>query len=93
MTMNTDTLLQIYQAYSLEKINALSKKSLAIQYAQNGELVKLNKQLAANNAATNTILRNQIKELERQETVRFYKDLTFKMKLVLDGELMLYLKL
>jgi len=84
MTMNTDTLLQIYQAYSLEKINALSKKSLAIQYAQNGELVKLNKQLAANNAATNTILRNQIKELERQETVRFYKDLTFKMKLVLD---------
>lgn len=84
MTMNTDSLLQIYQTYSLEKINALSKKSLAIQYAQNGELVKLNKQLAANNAATNAILRNQIKELERQETVRFYKDLTFKIKLVLD---------
>ena len=82
--MNTDSLLQIYQTYSLEKINALSKKSLAIQYAQNGELVKLNKQLAANNAATNTILRNQIKELERQETVRFYKNLVFKMKLVLD---------
>ena len=84
MTMNTDSLLQIYQTYSLEKINALSKKSLAIQYAQNGELVKLNKQLAANNAATNTILRNQIKELERQETVRFYKNLIFKMKLALD---------
>ena len=84
MTMNTDSLLQIYQTYSLEKINGLSKKSLAIQYAQNGELVKLNKQLAANNAATNAILRNQIKELERQETVRFYKDLTFKMRLVLD---------
>lgn len=82
--MNTDSLLQIYQTYSLEKINALSKKSLAIQYAQNGELVKLNKQLAANNAATNTILRNQIKELERQETVRFYKNLIFKMKLALD---------
>lgn len=82
--MDTHSLLQIYQTYSLEKISALSKKSLAIQYAQNGELVKLNKQLAASNAATNSILRNQIKELERQENVRFYKNLTFNMKQALD---------
>lgn len=82
--MDIHSLLQIYQTYSLEKINALSKKSLAIQYAQNGELVKLNKQLAASNAATNSILRNQIKELERQEKVRFYKNLIFNMKQALD---------
>jgi hypothetical protein len=82
--MNTNTLLHIYQAYSLEKMNALSKKSLAMQYEQNGQLMQLNRQLAESNAATNRMLQNQIKELERQENVRFYKNLIFKMNLALD---------
>ena len=51
--MNTNTILHIYKTYSLEKISALSKQSLIAQYAQNEQLVKLNKQLAANNSATN----------------------------------------
>ncbi len=82
--MNTNTLLHIYQTYSLEKMSALSKKSLAMQYEQNGQLMQLNRQLAESNEATNRMLRNQIKELERQENVRFYKNLIFKMNLALD---------
>lgn len=82
--MNTNTILHIYQTYSLEKISALSKQSLIAQYAQNEQLVKLNKQLAANNSATNKILQNQIKELERQEKCRFYKNLIFNLKLATD---------
>ena len=82
--MNTNTILHIYQTYSLEKISALSKQSLIAQYAQNEQLVKLNKELAANNSATNKILQNQIKELERQEKCRFYKNLIFNLKLVMD---------
>ena len=82
--MDTNKILRIYQTYSIDKISALSKKSLAMQYEQNGQLVQLNRQLAVNNDTSNRILRNQIKELERQENVRFYKNLIFKMKLVLD---------
>ena len=82
--MNTNTLLRIYQTYSLEKISALSKQSLAAQYAQNEQLVQLNKELAANNAVTNKILRNQIQELERQERGHFYKNLIFNLKLAID---------
>jgi len=82
--MDTNKILRIYQTYSIDKISALSKKSLAMQYEQNGQLAQLNRQLAANNDTSNRILRNQIKELERQENVRFYKNLIFKMKLVLD---------
>lgn len=62
--MNTRTFLSIYQTYSLEKISALNKKGLAMQYAQCEQLVKLRKEMAANNKATNKILQNQIKELE-----------------------------
>ena len=82
--MDTNTLLRIYQTYSLEKISALSKQSLAAQYAQNEQLVQLNKELAANNAIANKILRNQISELERQEKGRFYKNMIFNLKLVVD---------
>jgi len=82
--MDTNTLLRIYQTYSLEKISALSKRSLAAQYAQNEQLVQLNKELAANNAIANKILRNQIQELERQEKGRFYKNLVFNLKLATD---------
>lgn len=82
--MDTNTLLRIYQTYSLEKISALSKQSLAAQYAQNEQLVQLNKELAANNAIANKILRNQIHELERQEKGRFYKNLIFNLKLATD---------
>ncbi len=82
--MDTNTLLRIYQTYSLEKISALSKQSLAAQYAQNEQLVQLNKELAVNNAIANKILRNQISELERQEKGRFYKNMIFNLKLVVD---------
>lgn len=73
--MNIDTLLRIYQTYSFEEISALNKRGLAMQYAQCEQLVKLGEELGANVAATNPILWNQIKELERQETVRYYKNL------------------
>lgn len=35
--------------------------------------------MAANNKATNKILQNQIKELERQEIQRYYKSLAFNI--------------
>lgn len=82
--MNTDRFLKIYQTYSLEKISALSKKGLEAQYAQCEQLVKLQKELASNASATNLILRNQIKELERQEKVRYYKKLIFNIKQIAD---------
>ena len=82
--MDTNTLLRIYQTYSLEKISALSKQSLAAQYAQNEQLVQLNKELAANNAVANKILKNQIQEIERQEKGRFYKNMIFNLKLATD---------
>lgn len=82
--MDTNTLLRIYQTYSLEKISALSKQNLAAQYAQNEQLVKLNKELAANNAVANKILKNQIQEIERQEKGRFYKNMIFNLKMATD---------
>jgi two-component sensor histidine kinase len=82
--MDTNTLLRIYQTYSLEKISALSKQSLAAQYAQNEQLVQLNKELAANNAVANKILKNQIQEIERQEKGRFYKNMIFNLKMATD---------
>lgn len=82
--MNTRTFLSIYQTYSLEKISALNKKGLAMQYAQCEQLVKLRKEMAANNKATNKILQNQIKELERQETQRYYKSLAFNINNALE---------
>lgn len=82
--MDTNTLLRIYQTYSLEKISALSKQSLAAQYAQNEQLVQLKNELAANITIANKILKNQIRELERQEKTRFYKNLIFNLKLVID---------
>lgn len=78
--MNVDKLLNIYQTYSLEKISALSKKGLAMQYTQCEQLINLKKELASNTSAINSILRNQIKELERQEKNRYYKNLIFNTK-------------
>lgn len=82
--MNADRLLRIYQTYSLEKLNALNKKGLSLQYAQCEQLVKLRQEIASNNSETNKILRNQIKELERQEKVRYYKNLIFNIKRIVE---------
>ena len=68
--MDTITALSIYQTYTLEKIGAFSKQQLIAQYAQCEEISKLKKEMSANTAATNKILRNQLKELERQEKQR-----------------------
>lgn len=72
-------LLDVYKVYSLEKIAALNKQSLAMQYEQCGQLVALQNQLKAANSTSREILRNQVKELERQEKVRYSKNLIFNM--------------
>lgn len=82
--MNIDTLLRIYQTYSFEEISALNQRGLAMQHAQCEQLVKLRKELGANAAATNPILWNQIKELERQETVTYYKNLISNLRLAVE---------
>lgn len=81
--MDTKTALSIYQTYTLEKIGAFSKQQLIAQYAQCEEISKLKREMSANTAATNKILRNQLKELERQEKQRYYKSLIFNMGLAL----------
>lgn len=73
-------ILDIYKAYSLERIVALNKQSLAMQYEQCGQLVALQKQLRTANMTSQQMLRNQVKELERQEKVRYCKNLIFNIK-------------
>lgn len=73
-------ILDIYKAYSLERIVALNKQSLAMQYEQCGQLVELQKQLRTANMTSQQMLRNQVKELERQEKVRYCKNLIFNIK-------------
>lgn len=72
-----DRAINIYQGYSLAKISALNKKSLAMQYAQCEQIVKLEKSLTKELQTVNwlnrQILDNQLKELKRQETVRYYR--------------------
>lgn len=77
--MKADTLFNIYQSYSLAKISALNKQNLIALYAQNEQLSKLNKELAKSNSVTQQILKNQIKEIERQEKCRYYKNLAFNL--------------
>lgn len=77
-------LLEIYKVYSLEKIAALNKQNLAMQYEQCGQLVALQKQLKAANSTSREILRNQVKELERQEKVRYFKNLIFNINEVVE---------
>lgn len=77
--MKADTLFNIYQSYSLAKISALNKQNLIALYAQNEQLSKLNKELAKSNSVSQQILKNQIKELERQEKCRYYKNLSFNL--------------
>ena len=77
--MKINTLLNIYQSYELTKISALNKQNLIALYAQNEQLNKLNNELARSNRTTEQILRNQIKEIERQEKCRYYKDVSFNL--------------
>lgn len=81
--MDKNTWLNIYQAYSLEKISTLNKHGLAMQYAQCEQLVKLNKELAATNATTKRILQYQIREIEKREEQKYYKSLSFNINLAL----------
>ena len=77
--MNIERALNIYRTYSVAKIAALDKQNLAMQYAQCGELVKLQKQIDRANQTSLSILRNQEKELKRQEAQRYYKSLAFNL--------------
>lgn len=83
--MEKNTWLNIYQAYSLEKISALNKRGLAMQYAQCEQLVKLNEEVAATNEATRRILQNQIREIEKREEQKYYKSLAFNLNLALQS--------
>jgi hypothetical protein len=77
--MNTDTLFNIYQSYTLTKVSELNKHSLVALYAQNEQLSKLNQELARANRTTEQILRNQIKEIEQQERRCYFKNMTFNL--------------
>ena len=82
--MKTDTLLNLYQSYTLTKVSELNKQSLIALYAQNEQLTQLNKELARANRTTEQILRNQIKEIEQKEKHRYFKNMTFNLSQALD---------
>lgn len=81
---NIDRALNIYQSYSLAKISALNKKSLAMQYAQCGEINNLEKnisrELQAVNKLNRQILENQLRDIKHQETIKFYRKIAFDAK-------------
>lgn len=81
---NLDKSISIYQGYSLAKISALNKKSLAMQYAQCEKIEKLEKSLSrelqAVNRVNQKILDSQLKELKYQETIRFYRVIAHNAK-------------
>lgn len=77
--MRTEDILRIYQSYSLAKISALSKQQLIAQYAQCEQLEQLNRQLESANETNRKLLDNQIREIRRQEKVRYYKELAFNL--------------
>ena len=82
--MKTDTLLNLYQSYTLTKVSELNKQSLIALYAQNEQLSQLNEELARANRTTEQILRNQIKEIEQKEKRRYFKNMTFNLSQALD---------
>ena len=82
--MKTDTLLNLYQSYTLTKVSELNKQSLIALYAQNEQLGQLNEELARANRTTEQILRNQIKEIEQKEKRRYFKNMTFNLSQALD---------
>lgn len=82
--MKTDTLLNLYQSYTLTKVSELNKQSLIALYAQNEQLSQLNEELARANRTTEQILRNQIKEIKQKEKRRYFKNMTFNLSQALD---------
>lgn len=82
--MKTDTLLNLYQSYTLTKVSELNKQSLIALYAQNEQLGQLNEELARANRTSEQILRNQIKEIEQKEKRRYFKNMTFNLSQALD---------
>lgn len=80
--------ISIFQAYSLAKISALNKKSLAIQYAQCGQLQKLEQQvsheLRVANRLSQQILENQLNEIKKRETIKVYKKIAHNAKEVIE---------
>ena len=82
--MKTDTLLNLYQSYTLTTVSELNKQSLIALYAQNEQLSQLNEELTRANRTTEQILRNQIKEIEQKEKRRYFKNITFNLSQALD---------
>lgn len=77
--MNKKLWINLYEVYTIKQISALNKEMLGAQYAQCGELQKLQKEMASSTAVSKQLLHIQIEELKRKEKVRYYKDLAFKL--------------
>lgn len=81
---NFDRLLNIHQSVALHQTRKINKKILEEQIYQNAKLQHLNNQLSAANEINRKLLENQIKEIKEKETLKFYKDLSFKMHVFLE---------
>ena len=78
--MDIDRLLSIHQSHSLMKIGAINKQMLIAQYAQCEQISALQKEISTSNSISRQILENQLKEIKRQELLRYYKSLAYAMK-------------
>src|SRR5690606_18623440 len=81
---NFDRLLNIHQSVELSQTKRINKQILKQQFYQNSQLQHLNDQILISNDINRRILENQKQEVERRETLKFYKELSFKMHTFLE---------
>lgn len=78
--MNTDRLLRIHQSVNLAVIREQNKYMLGYQAEQCGQIMKLREQIEASNSMTRQILENQLKEIQHQEYLKYYKALVYNIR-------------
>lgn len=78
--MDVDRILQVHQSVNLAAIRDQNKYMLGVQAEQCGQIMQLRKQIDASNDMTRQILKNQLKAIQHQENLKYYKNLVYNMK-------------
>lgn len=78
--MDIDRLLQVHHSVNLATIREQNKYMLGVQAEQCGQIMQLRKQIDASNSVTRQILENQLKAIQHQENLKYYKNVVYNMK-------------
>ncbi len=78
--MDIDKLLQVHHSVNLATIREQNKYMLGVQAEQCGQIMQLRKQIDASNSVTRQILENQLKAIQHQENLKYYKNVVYNMK-------------